>query len=110
MGSAISRNGDVGRPTDDGDADCVHAWRGAVVWRRILLLSRAELWRYGHHVHEATELCRARQFLPHSLRRDDGTVAVVVSQELLLVLHVRRFGDLSRAGLRSIFQTRSRRT
>src|SRR5260370_40007186 len=104
MGSEISGNRDVGRATDDGAADCVYARRCSTVWRRIFLLSCAKLWRYGHHVHEATELCRARQFLPHTLRRDNGAVAVVVSEELLLVLHVRRFGDLSGAGLRSIFQ------
>src|SRR5437660_947954 len=110
MGSEISGNGNVDRATDDGDADCVYAWRGAAVWRRIFLLSRAELWRHSHDVHEAAELCRARQFLPHSLRRDDGAVAVLVSQELLLVLHVGRVGDLSGAGLRSIFQAGSGRT
>src|SRR5207237_3891056 len=110
MGSKIPGNGNVGRATDDGDADCFCSWRSAAIWRQIFLLSRAELWRHSHGVHEATELCRARQFLPYSLRRVDGTVAVLVSQELLLVLHVRRCGDLSGAGLRSIFQTRSRRT
>src|SRR5438876_4764134 len=110
MGSKISGNGNVGRATDDGDADCVYPWRCAAVWRRIFLLSRAKLWRHSHRLHEATELCRARQFLSYSLRRDDGTVAVVVSQELLLVLHIGRLSDLFGAGLRSIFQARSGRT
>src|SRR6266446_5769384 len=110
MGSEISGNGNVGRPTDDGDADCVYTRRGAAIWRRILLLSRAKLWRHSDDLHEATELRRARQFLPYSLRRDDGAVVVLVSQELLFVLHFRRFGDLSGAGFRSIFQARSRRT
>src|SRR2546430_16574748 len=108
MGSEIPGNGNVGRATDDGDADCVYAWRCAAVWRRIFLLSRAKLWRHGHDIHEAAELCRARQFLSYALWRDDGAFAVLVSEELLFVLHVRRLGDLFGAGLRSILQAWSR--
>ena len=37
---------------------------------------------------------------------DDGAFALVVSKELLPLLHVGRVGDLSRAGLRSVFQAR----
>ena len=90
------------RAADDGDAHRFHARRGAAIWRRVLLLSRAELWRHGDDVHQAAKLCRARQLFSFALWRDDGPVAVVVSQELLPLLHVRRVGDLSRAGLRSI--------
>ena len=68
------------------------------------LLSRAELWRHGDDVHQAAELCRARQLFSFALWRDDGPIAVLVSQELLPLLHVRRVGDLSRAGLRSVLQ------
>ncbi len=43
----------------------------------------------------AAELRRPRTLLPLALRRDDGAVALLVSEELLPLLHVRRLGHLS---------------
>src|ERR1051326_6132144 len=99
MGREISGNGNFGCTTHDRQAQCIYALSGAASWRRVFLLSCAELPRYGDDIYETAELCRAGQFFSHPLRRYDGTVAVLVSQELLSLLHVRRLGNLSRAGL-----------
>src|SRR2546426_9025643 len=110
MGRAINRHGNGGRAAHDRDASCFQPRRGAPVRRQRFLLSRSEFWRLSDDVHEAAKLCRARPVFSFTLWRDNGAVAVLVSQELLSLLHVGRFGDLSRAGFRSVLQARTWRT
>src|SRR5204862_3510048 len=95
MGRAVSRDGNWGGPANDGHASGIHARRRPTVRRRILLLSRAQLWRYGDHVHEAAELRRPGQFLSLALRSDDGAFTLLVPKELLPLLHVRGVSHLS---------------
>src|SRR6185436_11734822 len=95
---------------DDGDAHRFHARCGAPIRRRVSLLSCAKLRRHGYNIHEATKLRRSGFLLSLALWSNDGAVALVVSEELLPLLHGRRFGDLSRAGTGPVLQTRTRRT
>src|SRR5213594_2762696 len=110
MGRAPLWNRDFGGPADDCDAFGLQSRGGAPVRRRVPLLSRSQLRGYGYYLYEAAELCGTRQFFSFSLRRNDGPVAFMVSKELLPVLHVRCFRDLSRTGIRSILQTGAWRT
>ncbi len=89
LGRAASRDGNGSGAAHVRDARCLHARRGAAVRRQLSLLSRAELRRHRHDLHEGAEFRRARSLLPFALRRDDGAVALVVSKELLPLLHGR---------------------
>src|SRR6185436_12489788 len=102
MGCAQFGDGNGGSTADDGHAHRFHSRRGAAIWRLVCLLPCAKLWRHGYHIYAATELCRAGQLLSFALRRNHGALALVVSKELLPLLHVWGIGDLSRAGIRSI--------
>ena len=82
--------------------------RGAAIRRGLPLLSRAKFRRLSDDLHQTAKFRRSGQFPALALRRHDGAIAFVVSQELLLLLHVRRVGDLSRTGLRSVFQAWTR--
>ena len=106
MGRAPAGHGDCRGAADVCHAHRFHARRRADNMAELSLLSRAKLRRHGHHLYETAKLRRARQLLSLALWRHDGPVAFVVSQELLPLLHVGRVGDLSRAGLRSVFQAR----
>src|SRR2546426_4567027 len=104
MGRAINRHGNGGRAAHDRDASCFQPRRGAPVRRQRFLLSRSEFWRLSDDVHQAAKLCRAGPVFSFTLWRDNGTVAVLVSQELLSLLHVGRFGDYLEQGFDQFFK------
>ncbi len=110
VGRQSAGNGNGRGDADDGHAHRFHARRGAPIRRRVSLLSRAKLRRHGHDVHEATELRRTRFLLSLALRSNNGTIALVVPEELLPLLHGRSLSDLSRTGSGSVFQTRTGRS
>src|SRR6185503_6844836 len=110
VGCQSARDGNGGGDADDGDAYRFHARRGAAVWRCVSLLSRTKLRRHRNDFHQGAEFRGAGLFLSLTVWSNHGAFALVVSQELLPLLHGGRVRDLSRAGLRSVLQTWTRRT
>jgi len=82
---------------------CVHARRrAAVMAANSLLLSRAELWGYGDDFTKQQNFAGPDNFFHSRYGATMGHRSRGIA-ELLPVLHVGRVGDLSRAGLRSVF-------
>src|ERR1700687_4880559 len=106
MGGATAGNGNRRGSAHVRNAHRLYTRGGQAIRPRVPLLSRAKLRRHGDNIYQSAKLCGARLLLSFALWTDDGAISFVVSKKLLPLLHVRRLGNLSRAGVRSVFQAR----